>query len=253
MDITTFALSERGSRDYNEDAHGDAELMAGRCVIVADGAGGHRGGGVASKLVVESALLYLASAPIFKSETLVSAIDAATSALHRRQLDEPPLREMSSTVALLCVDALSGTARWAHLGDSRLLVFRAGRVRQLTRDHSVVQSLADAGMLSKGIASSKVDRTALYAAVGAEGDTRPVAGEPIQPRNGDAFLLCTDGAWDSVSPGRMSALLRRARTVQQWVTQIGEAVVQAGKANQDNYTVVGLWVGSPDAAGTLPT
>jgi len=65
MDITTFALSERGSRDYNEDAHGDAELMAGRCVIVADGAGGHRGGGVASKLVVESALLYLASAPIF--------------------------------------------------------------------------------------------------------------------------------------------------------------------------------------------
>jgi serine/threonine protein phosphatase PrpC len=244
--ITSFALSDRGSRRRNEDAHADAHLMAGRCVIVADGAGGHHGGDVASRLVIDTALLHLAAAPRLDGATLVSAIDAAGSAVRERQAAERELAQMSATVALLCIDAGTDVAWWAHLGDSRILFFRRGLARQLTRDHSVLQSFADAGLLSGEAALERLDRTALYAAVGAEGDTRPPAGDPMSLQDGDAFLLCTDGVWDSVDVDEIAALLGFSTTVQEWVEGIGGAVRAAAKPNQDNFTAVGVWVGSPE-------
>ncbi|MDQ6620472.1 MAG: protein phosphatase 2C domain-containing protein, partial [Pseudomonadota bacterium] len=218
MHITTFAISDAGGRQYNQDAYGDAELMAGRCVIVADGAGGHRGGGIASKLLVDAALLYLAAVPQWDTDALIGAIDAASLAVGKRQSQDNLLREMSSTVALLCLDPHSRLAQCAHLGDSRILFFREGSAVQLTKDHSVVQSLADAGLLGTTSSGAKVDRTTLYAAVGAEGDTRPVAGAPIALRDGDAFLLCTDGTWDTVSNEAMSSLLSSSTSVEEWVS-----------------------------------
>jgi serine/threonine protein phosphatase PrpC len=244
MKITSFAVSDRGARDYNEDAHADADLMAGRCTIVADGAGGHRGGSVASRLAVDAVLLSLAAVPAWDDEALVASIDAAGASLSERQRAEPRLSEMASTIALLCIDANAGTARWAHLGDTRILLFRGGAVQALTRDHSVVQSVRDAGFLSGSARAGGPDRTLLYAAVGAEGDMRPSVGEPLALEDGDAFLLCSDGVWDTVEATHIAALLEVADTVQEWVDAIAAAVRQAAKPNQDNYTAVGVWVGS---------
>jgi serine/threonine protein phosphatase PrpC len=246
MQITSFTISEPGSRDYNEDAYGDAELMAGRCLIVADGAGGHRGGAIASKVVVDAALLHLAAASTWGNAALTDAIDAASLAVRRRQGEETWLARMSSTVALLCIDAAKASARWAHLGDSRVLFFRRGNVQQLTRDHSVIQSLTDAGLLNGESTMRGMDRTTLYAAVGAEGDTRPVAGEGMELADGDAFILCSDGVWDTVGAEHMASLLGFAGTVREWVELIGSAVRKVAKSNQDNYTAIGVWIGSPE-------
>jgi serine/threonine protein phosphatase PrpC len=246
MQITSFAISEPGSRDHNEDALGDAELMAGRCLVVADGAGGHRGGGMASRIVIDATLLHLAAAPTLDNGALVAAIDAASAAVRKRQSEEPGLAHMSSTVVLLCIDGAKAMGHWAHLGDSRILFFRRGIVRQLTRDHSVMQSLSDAGLLANGSSLRGMDRTTLYAAVGAEGDTAPVPGEGLTLEDGDAFLLCSDGVWDTVGNDHMARLLGFAGSVQEWVEAIGNAVRVVGKPNQDNYTALGVWIGSPE-------
>jgi serine/threonine protein phosphatase PrpC len=246
MQISSFALSDRGSRDHNEDAHADADLMIGRCVIVADGAGGHQGGEIASKLVVDAVLLHLAAAPNWDGGALVRSIDAASAAVRYRQQDIGRLAEMSSTVALLCIDARAYAAFWTHLGDSRVLFFRRGISYQLTRDHSIVQSFADSGLLSAGPAIGRLDRSKLYAAVGAEGETRPPTSKPLSLQDGDAFLLCTDGVWDVIDANQIASLLGFAGTVQEWVESIGSAVRAAAKPNQDNYTAAGVWIGTPE-------
>lgn len=246
FDITSCAMSDPGSREHNEDAYANEDLMAGRCVVVADGAGGHRGGDVASRLTVDTVLLNLASAQVWNEAALVEAIDAAGVAV-RQHRDEQRMRsDMASTVAILCIDVKANAARWAHLGDTRILFFRRGIPKLLTRDHSIRQSFVDASLVSSDSPDTGPNRSALYAAVGAEGDTRPRVGECPVLEGGDAFLLCSDGVWDTLDESHIATLLGRADSAQQWVQSIETAVREEAKVQQDNYTAVGVWIGSDD-------
>jgi serine/threonine protein phosphatase PrpC len=242
--ITSFAVCEQGRRDYNDDTFADADLMAGRALVVSDGAGGHRGGAIAARVVIDQVLLHLAKAPQWTDRTLTDAVDAASVAVRRRQSEDRALSKMSATVVVLCLDVGAGVARWAHLGDSRAYLFRRGIAQQLTRDHSVLQSFADAGLLDS-MGGGQPDRSVLYAAVGAEGETRPEVASRDDLEEGDAFLLCTDGMWDTVPVGDCERLLGFAGSVQEWVESIAAAVRAAASPTQDNYTVLAAWVGSP--------
>jgi serine/threonine protein phosphatase PrpC len=246
MQVTTHWITETGSRDYNDDSCADANLMAGRCIIVADGAGGHKGGAVASKLVVDSVLLHLASAPTWDDGALLAALDAASASVHWRQNEDRGISEMSSTAAVLCIDAVAGRARWTHLGDTRILFFRRGNIEQLTRDHSVVQSFIDAGVYDGEMATGRPDRSVLYAAIGAEGETRPTVGSRTDLEDGDAFLVCTDGVWDTIREETITTLLNLAGSVEEWVSSIASVVRTTAKEKQDNYSAVGVWIGSPE-------
>jgi len=243
--LTSSALSRKGSREHNEDAYADADLMAGRCAVVADGAGGHRGGAVASHVTVDTVLLNLARAPQWSEAALVAAIDAAGAAIRRQRNETRERSDMASTVAVLCLDASAGEARWAHLGDTRILSFRRGAASLLTRDHSIRQSFVDASLVPNDARAPGPNRSALYAAVGAEGDTRPRVGtcQPLQ--DGDAFLICTDGVWDCVEAHRLATLLYMSSSAQAWVEAIDAEVRGAADPQQDNYTAVGIWIGSP--------
>ncbi len=244
MRITTFAVCEQGAREYNDDTFADADLMAGRALVVSDGAGGHQGGAIAARVVTDHVLLHLAQAPHWHDDTLRAAVDAASSAVRRRQQEERALAKMSATVVVLCLDAGARLARWAHLGDTRLLLFRRGTAEQLTRDHSVLQSFADAGLL-ESMGDSHPDRSVLYAAVGAEGETRPEVGMRADLEEGDAFLICTDGVWDTLPSASIERLLGFAGSVQEWVESIAAAVKAAARPGQDNFTAIAAWFGSP--------
>lgn len=241
MNITTAVVSELGERDGNDDAFGDAGLAAGRCVVVADGAGGQGGGAIAARITVETTMASLAATPAFDDSALVAAVDAASREVHRRQA-EPALSRMSSTVVVLCLDCANAVAHWVHLGDSRLYHFHRGIGEQLTTDHSVLQSFRDAGV----DLSSERTRNVLYAAVGAEGETRPVAQSMSGIKEGDAFLLCSDGVWNAVPLTEIEPLLAQADSVSEWVAAIASAVRSARQPRQDNYTAVGVWLGSPE-------
>src|SRR5215217_4142624 len=103
MRIATYAISRVGSRAHQDDSVGDADLVAGRCAVIADGAGGHRGGAIASKVATEAILLNLASARQWSTERLVEAIAAASRSVKRLQEANPQMSEMSSTVVVLCL------------------------------------------------------------------------------------------------------------------------------------------------------
>ena len=108
----------------------------------------------------------------------------------------------------------------------------------------MLQSFEDAGVVLPG--SAKPDRSVLYAAIGAEGDLKLVVGSMTDLRDGDAFLLCTDGVWDSVSLMEMEQLLQESTTVEEWVRAVTARVEQMHRESQDNHTTLGVWLGSPE-------
>ena len=247
MNVCCATFSRPGSRETNQDSTGETAVAAGRIFIVADGAGGHFGGAVASRTVVDVITSSLESLPAFDHEAVAAAIDAATTEVRRQQSSDHALGNMSSTVTVLCIDTAGEQACWGHLGDSRIYHFRRGVIEDVTRDHSVVQSLMDAGIYTQGDVRDHGDRSVLYAAIGSEGESRPALAGPVTLQDGDAFLLCSDGVWDVLRDQRLEALLRRSGSAEEWISAIEQAVVAAQHPGQDNFSAIAVWIGEPDA------
>jgi serine/threonine protein phosphatase PrpC len=247
MDVCCAAFSRPGSRDSNQDSTGEAATPAGRIFVVADGAGGHLGGAIASRVVVDAVTASLRARPGFDHDAVAAAIDAATLEVRRQQKDDRTLVNMSSTVTVLCIDAAGERACWGHLGDSRIYHFRRGIIEAITRDHSVVQSLMDAGIYSPGDVRDHADRSVLFAAIGSEGESRPAVAGPVALQDGDAFLLCSDGVWDVLRDHRLEALLRRSGSAGEWIAAIEQEVIAGNHLAQDNFSAIAVWIGSPEA------
>ena len=185
-------------RACNEDAFLDNPKHG--LWVVADGMGGHHGGGRASRLIVES----LAELPADSSlESRVRQTCQCLRWLNRRFASELtltgelPARIMGSTVAALLLDGQRAICIWA--GDSRCYLWRHERLYQLTRDHSLQQRLVDEQGLSQAEARRHPSAHALTRAVGASDDLCLDILE-LQVYPGDAFLLCSDGLHQYVEP-----------------------------------------------------
>jgi PPM family protein phosphatase len=200
--IRYAAASDIGrERDRNQDAaYAGARLLA-----VADGLG--PGGDVASEAVIE-ALRPLESAQTQGDllNALSDAVSAATASLRERSDADPDFAGSGSTLTAML---LSGSQlALVHIGDTRAYLLREGGLFQITHDHSVVQSMVDAGRLTPEEASSHPERSLLVRALAA-GDWPEAAGTPDlslhEARAGDRYLLCSDGL-TSVVP---SAVIRQ--------------------------------------------
>ena len=136
-------------RSRNQDhTHADADLGM---VVLADGMGGHRGGEVASRIAVEAVIAALLPAQredvADDMESLMrvgEAAEFANRALLEKSLERPELKGMGTTVVLAIFR--EGRIFYAHVGDSRLYRVRYGRMRRLTRDHSLIQQVIDDGV-----------------------------------------------------------------------------------------------------------
>ena len=239
-------ISEIGMRASNEDSLGDAVAGPLHCFIVSDGAGGHQAGEVASRIVVDSMLEQFQRAPAFGSAALNGlAGHAITSVAKNKQL-QPRHHDMSATLAALLIDGAKAQAVWAHLGDSRIYLFRDGRVHSVSKDHSLTQQLIDAGYAKAEQLRVHPQRNILFAAVGAEGET-PVAviEAPVDLLPGDALLLCSDGLWEWVHETDMERTLAASSSTEQWLAamcRIADAGVAAAAKVRDNYTAYAIGV-----------
>jgi serine/threonine protein phosphatase PrpC len=123
--------------------------------------------------------------------------------------------------------------------------FRAGKLLRRTRDHSLVQSLVDAGILAETEVRSHPKRSELRSALGLAGDILEVSAgdgrEPVLP--GDVFLLCTDGLWEYVEDGELEATLAASETPRRWLDLLRDRVMQAAghKTSHDNFTALAVW------------
>jgi len=246
VQIELAILSRRGGRNYNEDACGHWHSDHHLCCVVADGAGGHGGGDQASKLAVQNILATFAQDAESSPEAIHRMIAQADRTIIEHRADAAALQNMHSTVVALFVDIDGRSAAWGHCGDSRLYVFRAGRVALRTRDHSVVQSLVDGGLLTEDKMRSHPQRSELLSALGVGADDLQVSVSPqpwtIEP--GDVFLLCTDGLWEYVEDGPMEAALAAAQSPQAWLQDLEQRVLQGAshKPRHDNFSALAAWV-----------
>ena len=233
----TLSIEARGitdvgqRRDHNEDAYLVDEGLG--LFIVADGMGGHAGGGTASRLAVETIQAALARAreddpgrfgtgdaeDTRVPDLLRQAVERACKVIYDTAQSDAELAGMGTTVTAVLVD--DGTAFVAHVGDSRCYLLREGRIYQVSEDHSLVNEQLKAGAISADEAKHSRFKNIITRSVGFEQQVVvDLMGLELQP--GDAVVICCDGLSNLVddpeilsiveespidlSPGRLVAL-----------------------------------------------
>lgn len=241
MKFTHTTISHSGGKKINEDAGGYLEVGAGRgCWVVADGLGGHGGGDVASRIVVDTILDAYRNNPEFSSAHLGKMLEMAQHAILRRQ-DDYRLGGMRSTVVVLLLDGEN--AWWAHVGDTRLYHFANGRIIRQTRDHSVPQLMVDAGDIGYGDIRHHEDRNRLTRSLGNSDKVRTaIEGQPVAIGKGDAFLLCTDGFWEYITETKMEETLAKSDAPENWLKEMELILLRDAPAGHDNYTATAIFV-----------
>ena len=249
--IELAILSRPGGREYNEDACGHWHSERHLCCVVADGAGGHGGGDVASKLAVQHILTQHSSAPVSRPDEVEDLLLDTNASVISHRADAPTQANMHTTVVALFIDLETSQALWGHGGDSRLYLFRDGQMLAHTRDHSLVQSLVDAGLLNDDQMRTHPRRSELLSALGTDPEHLHItaAAKPWRLQAGDVFLLCTDGLWEYVNEVEMSASLSRAADPQAWLAHLEQLVLKHAaeqqKKNHDNFSAISVWFGKP--------
>ncbi|MQA02941.1 MAG: SpoIIE family protein phosphatase [Streptosporangiales bacterium] len=212
----------------------DSGYAGPRLAAVADGVSGNVHGEVASAVTID-ALARLdhvvpdAEAP----DALRSAISAADHRLQEMADANPALQGMSTTLtALLCGDA---ALYLAQVGDSRAYLLRDDSLRQVSKDHSLVQALVDNGQLTPAEAAVHPQRSVILRAINGRGDVEAdVTAHEVRP--GDRWLLCSDGLSDYVAGALIEQTISGAAPAEQLVNRLIELANEAG--GPDNITCV---------------
>ena len=171
----------------------------GVLVIVADGMGGHNAGEVASKIAVETIRTkYYGQNGTPVDETLHSSVEAANTAIYEHARGNPEQSGMGTTCVALAI--CGDHASVASVGDSRLYLVRAQGIYRMTVDDSAVGDLVRQGVISSEEAKKRDDRNVLTRALGTHESVAIYKwDEPLPLREGDVFVLCSDGLTDLVS------------------------------------------------------
>ena len=238
-------LSDRGGRSYNEDACGHWHSGRQLCCVLADGAGGHGGGDIASRLAVQELIGRFSQHPTERATELDHLLRVTNDVLISQREAGTSRQDMHSTVVCLVLDFAEHRAHWAHAGDSRMYWFRQGKVLDRTRDHSLVQGLVDSGVLQANQINNHPKRSELRSALGIAADLLEVsAGDSAEAvQAGDVFLLCTDGLWEYLADSVLESTLASASTPGAWINTLAAEVHRAasGKTSHDNFSAVTVW------------
>ncbi|MGD0106802.1 MAG: protein phosphatase 2C domain-containing protein [Rhodopila sp.] len=233
----SWATTHPGAtRTYNEDSfvnRPDVGLWA-----VADGAGGHEGGEMASGLLREALEAIPAS---LSAAELLAEVRTTVERTHEtlRSLAKQQGKAIlgASTIVVLMMRNDHFACLWA--GDSRSYLLRDGMLHQITHDHSLVQELVDAGAIRPEDANRHPQGNVITRAVGADLDEFVLDKASDRTQPGDRFLLCTDGLYKSLQEPEIANLLADDSSVP--VTQAMIAAALAMNAS-DNVTAVAVAV-----------
>lgn len=229
-----------GGREINEDSVGVFKNGDNNCYIVCDGLGGHGMGDAASTLVVS-----VFEDQFGKTDDVVNFLGqtfaASQDILMAEQKSRHATRKMKTTGVALATD--NRNAYIGHIGDSRCYVFYKNKVKTRTLDHSIPQML----VLSKEIKEDQIrnhpDRNTLLRVMGIEWDD--IMYElmlPIPLKKCQAFLLCSDGFWELIHEKDMCEQLRKASSVEEWMTGMVGIIQENGKGkDMDNYSAIAVW------------
>lgn len=236
-----FSKTDKGKvRADNQDAYfagriSDSTVFA----VVCDGMGGANAGSVASENAVRHISEYIIKSyrnemSADELETLVrNAVISANIELYDMSVNDPSLSGMGTTAVIALVK--EDGAVIANVGDSRIYLVNE-EIRQLTRDHSVVQSLVESGKITPEDAKVHPRKNVITRAVGAEENVTPDSAV-IKLSDGDSLLLCTDGLSNYLDDGDILNIFKNTD-----ISAVPEALANRANSNGggDNITVVTL-------------
>ncbi len=226
-------------RDNNEDNfHIDPQA---RFFLVADGMGGQSAGEKASELAIDLISEKLQQWVDFQksdSQAVMDSIERAVTHANDEIMAlgglDPRYHNMGTTVTFIV--HVAGNLFIGGVGDSRVYRLRAGKLEQLTKDHSLTQALVDAGTISAEEALTHRYKNVLYKYLGTKEGSGGSEPKQIVPEAGDRYMLCSDGVTDGASTTVIRDLLQQTNDPQQAAQKIVEAAQQGG--SRDNITCV---------------
>jgi PPM family protein phosphatase len=240
--LQAVAASDRGRvRSTNQDAC--LVLPEQGLFILADGMGGHQAGEVAAQAVVsllprtirKKAQAAASLRPRIAELILQEGIVQLSEQLRVQGAGKPGLDGMGATVALVWIPNAGETAYLAHIGDSRIYLWRDGRLQQLTEDHSLVGLLLKYGEVSAEEAARHPARGQLSRYIGMEGEAVPDV-QTLALQDKDCLMLCSDGLTGMVPDDQIAAVLTEAPDMGTACHELMEGANSAG--GKDNISII---------------
>jgi serine/threonine protein phosphatase PrpC len=227
--VTNIGLKRLG----NEDSLGVYKIENGILAIVCDGLGGNKAGDVASRLSVDTVYEF------FRSSNqkdylgrIKSAILEANNSILQKAATSSDFKGMATTIEVLFL--LENTAYFGHVGDSRMYFLRNGQLKQITKDHSLVQKLIDEGFLNVDEAEHHPNRNIIMRALGdnfaIEIDLSKIT---LNSYDDCLFFLCTDGVTTVVKDFELEEILNNYDNIRE---KLSDLINQRGAP--DNFTFV---------------
>jgi|RhiMetdeSRZDD1v2_1073273.scaffolds.fasta_scaffold212590_2 serine/threonine protein phosphatase PrpC len=235
------ASSTNGVREENQDRLTSFQSPFGHLFVLADGMGGHKGGALAAGIATSMLPQILRSLPASTPapDALVQSIDRLNTVIvDEGRSSGSDVEGMGSTLVVLLVRHTpdGALAIGAHVGDSRIYFLRNDRLFCLTRDHTMVRDLLDAGALTPEQAVDHPQASVLTRALGREGPVAVDLTSWMQVQVDDMFLLCSDGLSAYAEMEDIQATLAQPESPQ----VIAEMLVRLAlrESSEDNISVL---------------
>lgn len=235
--LKSFSVTDIGKkRKLNQDFVFASEEPVGNLpnvFIVADGMGGHNAGDFASKCTVETMVKEMKSSfeksPI---RILSKAIRVANDRIRRKASEDESLYGMGTTV--VAATCMGKYLQVANVGDSRLYVINEA-IRQITRDHSLVEEMVRMGGIDREAARNHPDKNIITRAIGAR-DTVEIDFFHEELKSGDIVLMCSDGLTNMLDDEEIGRILKGQGTIEERAEKLVEAANNNG--GKDNIAVI---------------
>lgn len=227
--MKVVGLSDIGSiRNRNEDSFLIREKEG--IFIVCDGMGGHKGGDVASNLAIQTIEQVINDCPHITLELLNQAIIKANQVIWQDGHDNPEWHEMGTTVTIAKITNMH--MEICHVGDSRLYLIRDNNIKQITKDHTLAEEMAESGITNKG---QKSYSHILTRALGVNKEIE-IDNIVVDLFTNDIILICSDGLTDMLTDEEILTIITRKNDV----VEIGNDLLEEAltKGGYDNITLI---------------
>lgn len=223
-------------RELNQDYVFTADCPVGKLpnlYLVADGMGGHKAGGFASKYAVETIVEVVNSS---KDEDVFSvlyqAVVEANYRIRRKAAEDESMTGMGTT--LVAATVMNDVLRVANVGDSRLYLVN-DEIKQITIDHSYVEEMVRMGGLDREQARNHKNKNIITRAIGAQSAVNPDFFE-VNLKKGDRIFMCTDGVSNMLTDEEILSILNEDGTEEERIERIVAAANEHG--GRDNMGII---------------
>lgn len=235
--IKTVSVTDIGrQRKLNQDYVFTADLAVGplpNLYLVADGMGGHKAGGFASRYAVESIVEVISST---KEKEIFAALDQAiteaNTRIRQKAYEDESMSGMGTTLVAAVIE--EGVLKVANVGDSRLYLIN-DKIEQITIDHSLVEEMVRLGGLDRNQARNHENKNIITRAIGAQSQINADFFE-VNLKEGDQILMCTDGVSNMLTDEEIFEILKEEKSAKERVEELVKSANEHG--GRDNMGII---------------